>query len=101
MAAIRVDGLRISEVCSTRWEHVDFESGRVTLSETGDEDGPAGASLPGRGARHPAGQCVGVLPPETPYFLFGPVTAEGGRRSRPSTALVRDREFSVDGARDQ
>ncbi len=27
-------GLRISEVCSIHWEHVDFESGRVTLPET-------------------------------------------------------------------
>ena len=37
VAAIRVaalTGLRISEVCSIRWEHVDFESGRVTLPET-------------------------------------------------------------------
>ncbi len=34
VGAIRVDaltGLRISEVCAIRWEHVDFESGRVTL----------------------------------------------------------------------
>jgi integrase len=37
VAAIRVaalTGLRISEVCSIRWEHVDFESGRVRLPET-------------------------------------------------------------------
>ena len=37
VAAIRVaalTGLRISEVCAIRWEHVDFESGRVTLPET-------------------------------------------------------------------
>ena len=37
VAAIRVaalTGLRISEVCSIKWEHVDFESGRVTLPET-------------------------------------------------------------------
>ena len=37
VAAIRVaalTGLRISEVCSIRWEHVDFESGRVTLPGT-------------------------------------------------------------------
>ena len=37
VATIRVaalTGLRISEVCSIHWEHVDFESGRVTLSET-------------------------------------------------------------------
>ena len=37
VAAIRVaalTGLRISEVCSIRWEHVDFENGRVTLPET-------------------------------------------------------------------
>ncbi len=37
VAAIRVaalTGLRISEVCSIRWEHVDFESGRVTLPQT-------------------------------------------------------------------
>ena len=37
VATIRVaalTGLRISEVCSIRWEHVDFESGRVTLPET-------------------------------------------------------------------
>ena len=37
VAAIRtaaLTGLRISEVCSIRWEHVDFETGRVTLPET-------------------------------------------------------------------
>ncbi len=37
VAAIRVatlTGLRISEVCSIRWEHIDFETGRVTLPET-------------------------------------------------------------------
>jgi integrase len=37
VAAIRVaalTGLRISEVRSIQWEHVDFESGRVTLPET-------------------------------------------------------------------
>lgn len=37
VAAIRVaalTGLRISEVCALRWQHVDFESGRVTLPET-------------------------------------------------------------------
>ena len=37
VAAIRVaalTGLRISEVCSIRWEHVDFENGRVTLPQT-------------------------------------------------------------------
>ena len=37
VATIRVaalTGLRISEVCSIHWEHVDFESGRVTLPET-------------------------------------------------------------------
>ena len=37
VSAIRVaalTGLRISEVCSIRWEHVDFEHGRVTLPET-------------------------------------------------------------------
>ena len=27
-------GLRISEVCSIQWQHVDFENGRVTLPET-------------------------------------------------------------------
>ena len=37
VAAIRfaaVTGLRIGEVLATRWEHVDFESGRLTLPET-------------------------------------------------------------------
>ena len=37
VAAIRcaaLTGLRISEVCAVRWEHVDFESGRVTLTDT-------------------------------------------------------------------
>ena len=37
VAAIRVaalTGLRISEVCSIQWQHVSFESGRVTLPET-------------------------------------------------------------------
>ena len=37
VAAVRVaalTGLRISEVCSIRWEHVDLESGLVTLPET-------------------------------------------------------------------
>ena len=37
VAAVRVaalTGLRISEVCSVRWEHVDFESGRLTLADT-------------------------------------------------------------------
>ena len=37
VAAIRVaalTGLRISEVCSIRWEDADFESGRLTLPET-------------------------------------------------------------------
>ena len=37
VAAIRVaalPGLQISEVFSIRWEHVDFENGRVTLPET-------------------------------------------------------------------
>ena len=37
VAAIRVaalTGLRISEVCALQWQHVDFESGRVTLPET-------------------------------------------------------------------
>ena len=37
VAAIRVaalTGLRISEVCSIRWEHIDFENGRVTLPQT-------------------------------------------------------------------
>ena len=37
VAAIRVaalTGLRISEVCSIQWQHVDFKSGRVTLPET-------------------------------------------------------------------
>ena len=37
VAAIRVaalTGLRISEVCSIQWQHVDFEGGRVTLPET-------------------------------------------------------------------
>ncbi len=37
VAAIRVaalTGLGISEVCSIRWEDVDFENGRVTLPET-------------------------------------------------------------------
>ena len=37
VAAIRVaalTGLRIAEVCSMRWEHVDFEKGRVTLPKT-------------------------------------------------------------------
>ncbi|MCY4636038.1 MAG: tyrosine-type recombinase/integrase [Acidobacteria bacterium] len=37
VAAIRVaalTGLRISEVCSIRWEDIDFESGRVTLADT-------------------------------------------------------------------
>ena len=37
VAAIRVTaltGLRISEVCSIRWEDIDFETGRVTLTDT-------------------------------------------------------------------
>ena len=37
VAAIRVaalTGLRIGEVCSIRWEHVDFETGRVALTDT-------------------------------------------------------------------
>ena len=37
VAAIRVaalTGLRISEVIAIQWQHVDFESGRVTLPET-------------------------------------------------------------------
>ena len=37
VAAIRVaatTGLRISEVLAIRWEHVDFESGRLTMPET-------------------------------------------------------------------
>ena len=37
VAAVRVaalTGLRISEVCGMQWQHVDFESGRVTLPET-------------------------------------------------------------------
>ena len=51
VAAIRVaalTGLRISEVCSIRWEHVDFEHGRVTLPET--KTGRRVHDFPNRGA---------------------------------------------------
>ena len=47
VAAIRVaalTGLRITEVCSMRWEHIDFEKGRVTLPKT--KTGRRGYHLP-------------------------------------------------------
>ena len=50
VAAIRVTaftGLRISEVCSIRWEHVDFKKGCVTLPDT--KTGPRVHHVPDAG----------------------------------------------------